>query len=76
MSLVGLAIMSCKARVFALMLLYAIRLAQIAGRNRWVSSNVMPGTGISFYVIISINPYSAKKKMHLKMSSAEIVCCK
>ena len=23
-----------------------------------------------------INPQSAKKKMHLKMSSAEVVCCK
>ena len=25
---------------------------------------------------ILINPKSAKKKMHLKMSSAEVVCCK
>ena len=24
----------------------------------------------------SVNPQSAKKKMHLKMSSAEVVCCK
>ena len=24
----------------------------------------------------NINPSSAKKKMHLKMSSAEVVCCK
>ena len=23
-----------------------------------------------------LNPYSAKKKMYLKMSSAEVVCCK
>ena len=25
---------------------------------------------------MTLNPYSAKEKMHLKMSSAEIVCCK
>ena len=30
----------------------------------------------SFSVIITFNPYSAKKKMHLKMSPAEVVCCK
>ena len=24
----------------------------------------------------NVNPQSAKKKMHLKMSSAEVVCCK
>ena len=28
---------------------------------------------LSFFLI---NPQSAKKKMHLKMSSAEVVCCK
>ena len=26
--------------------------------------------------VLYINPYSAKKKMHLKMLSAEVVCCK
>ena len=53
---VELAIMLCQAPMFALMLLYARRLAQMRGHNWWVSYNVVPGTGISFYVIISINP--------------------
>ena len=33
MSLVGLAVMSCQARVLSLMLLYAIQLAQMIGHN-------------------------------------------
>ena len=41
-----------------------------------------PVTDIPLYLCINfaqpllINPYSAKKKMHLKMSSADVVCCK
>ena len=29
-----------------------------------------------FVLSIITNPYSAKKKMHLKMSSAGVACCK
>ena len=32
--------------------------------------------GLLFLRGIYINPLSAKKKMHLKMLSAEVVCCK
>ena len=56
MSLVGLVVMSCQALVLALMLLYVIRLAQMTGQNWWVSYNLVPGTGINFYVIIRNNP--------------------
>ena len=38
--------------------------------------NVITYFSDTFLNNLSFNPYSAKKKIHLKMSSAEVVCCK